>query len=87
MKAVYVAACHQSSFGTLLDVSGPQIVERAVTCACREVGIEPAALDLGSFCGRLQLHLNEQGLRAGMMAGVPRLESKSGHEQRRVQYT
>jgi len=55
-----------------------QIVERAVTCACREIGIEPAALDLGSIAAACNFTLNEQGLRAGLMASVSRLESKSG---------
>jgi acetyl-CoA acetyltransferase len=76
MKPIYVAAYHQSPFGKLLDVSVPQIIERAVTCACREIGIDPASIDVASVAAACNFTLNQQGLLAGLVAGVPGLESK-----------
>src|SRR5574342_312870 len=76
MKPIYVAAYHQSPFGKLFDVTVPQIIDRAVTCACREVGIEPSAIDVGSVAAACNFTLNQQGLLAGLMAAVPGLESK-----------
>jgi acetyl-CoA C-acetyltransferase len=76
MKPVYIAAYHQSPFGKLFDVSVPQIIERAVTCACREIAIEPSAIDVGSVAAACNFTLNQQGLLAGLMAGVPGLEGK-----------
>ena len=76
MKSVYVAAYHQSPFGRLFDVSVPQIIERAVTCACREIGIEASAIDVGSVAAACNVTLNQQGLLAGLMASVPGLEGK-----------
>jgi acetyl-CoA C-acetyltransferase len=76
MKPVYIAAYHQSPFGKLFDVSVPQIIERAVTCACREIAIDPSAIDVGSVAAACNFTLNQQGLLAGLMASVPGLESK-----------
>ena len=76
MKSIYVAAYHQSPFGKLFDVSVPQIIERAVTCACRELGIEPSAIDVASVAAACNFTLNQQGLLAGLMASVPGLEGK-----------
>jgi acetyl-CoA acetyltransferase len=76
MKAIYIAAYHQSAFGKLFDLSVPAIVERAVTGACREIAIEPSSIDVGSIAAACNFTLNEQGLLAGLMASVPGLESK-----------
>jgi acetyl-CoA C-acetyltransferase len=76
MKPIYVAAYYQSPFGKLFDVSVPQIIERAVTCACRELGIEPSAIDVASVAAACNFTLNQQGLLAGLMASVPGLEGK-----------
>jgi acetyl-CoA C-acetyltransferase len=76
MKPVYVAAYHQSVFGKLMGASVPEIVERAVLGTCREIGIDPAALDVGSIGSACNISLNEQGLLAGLVAQVPGLEGK-----------
>jgi acetyl-CoA C-acetyltransferase len=76
MKPVYIAAYHQSPFGKLFDASVPQIIERAVTCACREISIDASAIDVGSIAAACNFTLNQQGLLAGLMASVPGLESK-----------
>ena len=76
MKPIYIAAYHQSTFGKLMDLTVPQIIERAVTCACREIGVEPSAIDVGSVAAACNFTLNQQGLLAGLMASVPGLEAK-----------
>jgi len=76
MKRVYIAAYHQSKFGKLGAMSVPEIIRRAVYGVCGEIGVEPAALDTGSVGAACNFALNEQGLLAGLMAGVPGLESK-----------
>ena len=76
MKPVYIAAYHQSPFGKLFDISVPQIVERAALGVCGEIKIDASAIDVGSIAAVCNLTLNEQGLLAGLLAGVPGLESK-----------
>lgn len=76
MKPLFVAAYHQSQFGKLEAATVPQIVEKAVRGACAEVGVEPAAIDVGSIGAACGFTLNEQGLLAGLMAMVPGLEGK-----------
>jgi len=76
MKPVYIAAYHQSPFGKLFDISVPQIVERAVLGVCGEIKIDASAIDVGSIAAACNFTLNEQGLLAGLLAGVPGLESK-----------
>lgn len=46
MKPVYVAAYNQSRFGKLMNMTVPEIVERAVLDVCAEIGVEPKALEL-----------------------------------------
>jgi acetyl-CoA C-acetyltransferase len=75
-KPVYIAAYHQSKFGKLLGMTVPEIVHNAVTGACREIGADAAALDVGSIGSACNFTLNEQGLLAGVMAGVPGLAAK-----------
>jgi acetyl-CoA C-acetyltransferase len=76
MQPIYIAAYHQSKFGKLLGLSVPAIVKNAVEGVCREIGVEPSALDVGSIGATCNVSLNEQGLLAGLMAMVPGLESK-----------
>lgn len=76
MKPIYIAAYHQSAFGKLFGMTVPEIVERAATEVCREIKIEPSAIDVGSIASVCNASLNEQGLLAGLLAMVPGLESK-----------
>ncbi len=76
MKKLYIAAYHQSRFGKLMDASVPGIVRNAVDGVCREIDVDPAALDVGSIGAACNFSLNEQGLLAGLMAQVPGLETK-----------
>ena len=76
MKRLYVAAYHQSKFGKLMDMDVPTIVRQAVEGACGEIGVEPAAVDVGSIGAVCNASLNEQGLLAGLVAMVPGLDAK-----------
>ncbi len=76
MKRVYIAAYHQSKFGKLMAMTVPEIVDAAVGGVCREIGVEPAALDVASIGAACNFTLNEQGLLAGMIASIPGMESK-----------
>jgi len=76
MKPVYVAAYHQSVFGKLGAMGIPEIVARAVTETCGEIGAPPSAMDTGSVGSACNQSLNEQGLLSGLMAGVPGMEAK-----------
>jgi acetyl-CoA C-acetyltransferase len=76
MKAIYIAAYHQSRFGKLMGMTVPAILNSAIQGACREIGTEPSALDVGSVAAACNFSLNEQGLLAGVMAGTPGLEGK-----------
>ncbi|MGE5359135.1 MAG: thiolase family protein, partial [Bacteroidales bacterium] len=75
-KPVYIAAYHQSKFGKLLGMTVPEIVRSAVDGACREIGAEAAALDVGSIGAACNVSLNKQGLLSGLMADVPGLGAK-----------
>ena len=75
-KPIYVAAYHQSRFGKLLDMRVPDIVRNAIEGACKEIGAEPRAIDVGSAGSACNLSLNGQGLLSGLMAMVPGLEGK-----------
>jgi acetyl-CoA C-acetyltransferase len=76
VKPVYIAAFHQSRFGKLLGMTVPQIIDSAIQGACRQIGTEPAALDVGSIGAACNFTLNEQGLLAGLMADTPGMEGK-----------
>jgi acetyl-CoA acetyltransferase len=76
MKPVYIAAFHQSKFGKLMGMSVPDILSNAVQGACREIGVEPAALDVASVGAACNFTLNEQGLLAGLLASIPGLAGK-----------
>jgi acetyl-CoA C-acetyltransferase len=76
VKPVYIATFHQSKFGKLFGATVPQIVDQAIQGACRQIGIEAAALDVGSIGAACNFSLNEQGLLAGLMAMTPGMEAK-----------
>ncbi len=76
MKPIYIAAFHQSRFGKLMDMTVPAIVGNAIQGTCREIGVPPSALDVGSIGAACNFSLNEQGLLAGLMAMTPGLEGK-----------
>ncbi len=76
MKPIYIAAYHQSRFGKLLAMTVPEIIENAILGACREIGVEPTVLDVGSIGATCNISLNQQGLLAGLMAMVPGLAGK-----------
>ncbi len=75
-QPIYIAAYHQSRFGKLLGMTVPQIIENAVSGVCREIGTEPAAIDVASVGATCHISLNGQGLLAGLAASVPGLEGK-----------
>jgi acetyl-CoA C-acetyltransferase len=76
MKKVYIATYSQSKFGKLMDMTVPQIVSNAINAACRQINIEPKALDVGSIGAACNFSLNKQGLLSGLMAMVPGMEGK-----------
>ena len=76
MKPIYIATFHQSRFGKLMGMTVPQILDAAVQGACRQIGTEPAALDVGSVGAACNFSLNEQGLLAGLVASTPGMEGK-----------
>jgi acetyl-CoA C-acetyltransferase len=76
VKPIYIATFHQSKFGKLMGMTVPQIIDSAIQGACRQIGTEPAALDVGSIGAACNFSLNEQGLLAGLMADTPGMEGK-----------
>jgi acetyl-CoA acetyltransferase len=56
-KKVYIAAYHQSKFGKLMGMTVPAILQNAVEGACREIRIEPSAIDVGSVGATCNLPL------------------------------
>jgi acetyl-CoA C-acetyltransferase len=75
-KPVYIASYHQSKFGKLMDMSIPDIIGKAVEGACREIKVQPGAIDVGSVGATCNVSLNRQGLLAGLVASVPGLAAK-----------
>lgn len=76
MKKVYIAAYNQSKFGKLMDMAVPQIVSNSINSACRQINIEPKALDVASIGAACNFSLNKQGLLSGLMAMVRGMEAK-----------
>jgi acetyl-CoA C-acetyltransferase len=76
VKPIYIASYHQSKFGKLMGMTVPQILSNAIQGACREIRVEPAALDVASVAAACNFSLNEQGLLAGLVAETPGMESK-----------
>jgi acetyl-CoA C-acetyltransferase len=76
MKPIYIAAYHQSKFGKLLAVTQEQMIASAVAGVCSEIGITPELLDSGSIAAACNFSLHQQGLMAGLLAGVPGMAGK-----------
>jgi acetyl-CoA C-acetyltransferase len=59
-----------------MGMSVPEIVARAVSGTCQEIGTAAAAIDIASIGATCNVSLNEQGLLAGLVAEVPGLAAK-----------
>ncbi|MCP4896501.1 MAG: thiolase family protein [bacterium] len=75
-RTIYIAAFTQSKFGKLFDMGIPEIIHRAATQACAEIGVEPDVVDVATIGATCNLTLNQQGLLSGLVAMVPGLASK-----------
>lgn len=76
MKPIYIAAYHQSKFGKLLAVTQEQMIAGAVAGVCAEIGANPEQLDTASIAAACNFSLHQQGLLAGLLAGVPGMAAK-----------
>ena len=76
MKPIYIAAYHQSKFGKLLAVTQEQMIASAVHGVCAEIGVTPDLLDSGSIAAACNFSLHQQGLMAGLLAGVEGMAAK-----------
>jgi len=76
LKPIYIASYHQSKFGKLMGMTIPDIVRNSIEGVCKEIGVEPLVLDVGSIGAACNFSLNKQGLLAGLMASVPGMEGK-----------
>jgi acetyl-CoA C-acetyltransferase len=76
MKPIYIAAYHQSKFGKLLAVTQEQMIASAVAGVCAEIGVNPDLINSGSIAAACNFSLHQQGLMAGLLAGVPGMAAK-----------
>ena len=76
MKPIYIAAYHQSKFGKLLAMTQEEMIAAAVAGVCSEIGVSPQQLDSGSIAAACNFSLHQQGLLAGLLAGVPGMAAK-----------
>jgi acetyl-CoA C-acetyltransferase len=76
MKPIYIAAYSQSRFGKLHAVTQEQMIATAVTSVCAEIGVTPYQIDSGSIAAACNFSLHQQGLLAGLLAGVPGMATK-----------
>jgi acetyl-CoA C-acetyltransferase len=76
MKPIYIAAYSQSKFGKLLAVTQEQMIASAVTGVCAEIGVTADQIDSGSIAAACNFSLHQQGLMAGLLAGVPGMAAK-----------
>ncbi len=76
MKPIYIAAYHQSKFGKLPAMTQEQMIACAVSEVCTEIGITPRQIDCGAIAAACNFSLHQQGLMAGLLAGVPGMEAK-----------
>jgi len=76
MKPIYIAAYHQSKFGKLLATTQERMIACAVSEVCGEIGIIPELIDCGAIAAACNFSLHQQGLMAGLLAGVPGMEGK-----------
>ena len=76
MKPIYIAAYHQSKFGKLLAVTQEQMIASAVHDVCAEIGVSADLLDVGAIAAACNFSLHQQGLMAGLLAGVEGMAAK-----------
>jgi len=76
MKPIYIAAYHQSKFGKLLAMTQEQMIAAAVAGVCNEIGADAEMIDSGSIAAVCNFSLHQQGLMAGLLAGVPGMAAK-----------
>jgi len=76
MKPIYIAAYHQSKFGKLLAMTQEQMIAAAVAGVCGEIGANAEMIDSGSIAAVCNFSLHQQGLMAGLLAGVPGMAAK-----------
>jgi len=76
MKPIYIAAYHQSKFGKLLATTQEQMIASAVAGVCAEIGVTADQIDSGSIAAACNFSLHQQGLMAGLLAGVPGMAAK-----------
>ncbi len=76
MKPIYIAAYHQSKFGKLLALTQEQMIAAAVAGVCAEIGVTPELIDSGSIAAACNFSLHQQGLMAGLLAGVEGMATK-----------
>jgi len=76
MKPIYIAAYHQSKFGKLLAMTQEQMIAVAVAGVCGEIGANAEMIDSGSIAAVCNFSLHQQGLMAGLLAGVPGMAAK-----------
>jgi len=76
MKPIYIAAYHQSKFGKLLAATQEEMIAGAVTGVCAEIGVSANAMDVGSIAAACNFSLHQQGLMAGLLAGVEGMAAK-----------
>ena len=76
MKPIYIAAYHQSKFGKLLAMTQEEMIAAAVAGVCAEIGVNAHAMDSGSIAAACNFSLHQQGLMAGLLAGVEGMAAK-----------
>ncbi len=76
MKPIYIAAYHQSHFGRLGALTQEEMLAAATVNLCAEIGVTPAVIDSASIAAVCAGSLHQQGLLAGLLAGVPGMAGK-----------
>lgn len=76
MKPIYIAAYHQSKFGKLLAITQEQMIAEAVRGVCAEINVTTDLIDSGSIAAACNFSLHQQGLMAGLLAGVEGMAGK-----------
>src|SRR6201999_1631409 len=71
-----IAPYHQSRFGKLLAMTQEQMIAEAVEGVCARINTTPATIDCGAIASACNFSLHQQGLLAGLMAGVQGLAAK-----------
>jgi acetyl-CoA C-acetyltransferase len=76
MKPIYIAAYHQSKFGKLFALTQEEMIAQAVSGVCAEIGVTASEIDCGAIAAACNFSLHQQGLMAGLLAGVDGLAAK-----------